>query len=79
MTKVYVTIANKQYYTTKDVINFLAVSCGFDRVVYVPQNIKGKYREGYYSATFKGNFNSFAQKLKCSQKVREELKKIEVV
>jgi len=79
MNKVYITIAEKQYYTTKDEINKICLNCGFDKVVYTVENISGKFRQGYFKATFKHSFKSFADKLRQSKQVQTELDKLEVV
>ena len=79
MNNEYITIANKQYYTTKEQINSICLNCGFDSVTYKTESIKGKFRKGYSNATFKNSFRCFADKLRASNNVSNELNKLEVV
>ena len=77
--KVYITIGGIQYYTTKDTINKICLSCGFDGVKYQNENISGRIRAGYFKATFRNSFRSFADKIRASKLVKIELNKLEVI
>jgi len=75
----YITIANKTYYTTKEIINNICLNCGFDKVIFKNENISGRFREGYYLVEFKHSFKCFADKLRASNLVKLELNKLKVV
>lgn len=77
--EVYITIAETCYLTTKQTIKDICLNCGYDNVVFQTENLKGRFRKGYYQVTFKHSFRSFADKLRASQKVKEALNKLEVV
>jgi hypothetical protein len=79
MNKQYITIAETQYLTTKEEIDKIALKGGFVSVRYVVENISGRFRQGYFKAYFVGNFRCFAEKLRASVKVKEDLNKLEVV
>ena len=71
----YITIAEKQYFTTKEIIKSIFKESGFN-VSFVSESIKGRFRAGYYKTKVTHEFKCFADKLKASRKVKLELDKL---
>jgi len=75
----YINIAGVDYITSRDKIKEIALSCGFDSSSFKSYNVNGRFRKGYIKAIFNHSFKCFADKLRASRKVKEELNKLEVV
>lgn len=73
----YFTIADQQYFTTKEVIKGIFENSGFS-IVFKPESIKGKFRKGYYRVVVSHSFRCFADKLRASKTVKLEFDKLEV-
>ena len=73
-----ITIMDKQYNTTKETIKRIYGDNGF-KVTFKTESIKGKFRAGYYLIKVSHSFRCFADKLKGSIKIKEQLNKLEVL
>ena len=65
-------------YIKESTIKDMFIKHGF-KVVFVCQNINGRYKHGYYKTKVTHSFKSFADKLKASNKIREKLNQIRII